>query len=187
MRPKGVVVYSSPENPLVAEAEKNQKQERLRLQTQRAERRERPVPNWIAYKDIVFKVGVNIDENGFWKGGKLPKCRVCEGTLHPQENHKCEGFVPKFKERTREDHERFEALREEIRETRREMRKIVCSVCGDEMPEWEDGQWHWEAHKGRPEREHYAIDGGPDGDLDGYDDEPEEDYCEGDDDGWDCD
>jgi hypothetical protein len=185
VRPKGKIVYSSPVNPIAEEAKKEQRQERLRLQTQRAERAARPVPNYICYAEA-FK---DYDpKTGRWKGGsrRLPKCRVCECTLHPQENHVCEGFTPKFKEHDKESHQRFEARREMIRESRPEP-KIVCSVCGEEMPEWEDGQWHWEAHEGRPEREHYAIDGEPDGDLDGYDDEPEEDYCEGDDDGWDCD
>lgn len=41
--------------------------------------------------------------------------------------------------------------------------------------------------EGKPEREHDAVDGEPDGDMEGYEDEPEEDYCEGDDDGYDCD
>ena len=55
------------------------------------------------------------------------------------------------------------------------------------MDDPEDAQWHWEDHEGKPERRHYAVDGEHDGDLDGYDDVPEEDHCEGDDDGYDCD
>lgn len=193
-RPKGVLVYSSPANPLVAEAERNQKQERLRLQTQRAERREQRynnAPNHITYRNVVFFVGKNIDENGRWLGGKLPPCEVCGGNLPPGEHHQCSGFQPKYIEHDDEWKERAEARREAKRkalhEAIREARRMVCSVCGEEMPEPEDGQWHWDAHEGRPEREHLAVDGEPDGDLDGYDDEPEDDYCEGDDDGLDCD
>jgi hypothetical protein len=76
---------------------------------------------------------------------------------------------------------------DEIRETRRAGRGVFCSECGVllEDPE-EDAQWHFEDHEGRPERNHYAVDGEHDGDLDGYDDEPEEDYCD-EDDGYDCD
>ena len=186
MRPKGVVVYSSPENPLVVEAEKNQRQERLRLQTQRAERYEKRV---LKNEDTYPELYARWKANG---GGKLPHCKRCDATIHWGEPaHQCPGYTPKFVEHDDEWKERAEARREAKRkalhEARREARRIVCSVCGEEMPEPEDGQWHWDAHEGRPEREHLAVDGEPDGDLDGYDDEPEEDYCEGDDDGWDCD
>lgn len=154
MRPKGIVVYSSPENPLVKQAEANQRKERLRLQTARAERRERRyanAPNHITYRNVVFFVGKNIDENGRWLGGKLPPCNVCGGTIHPQEHHKCEGFVPKFRERTQEDWENIESKREERRQERRqarwereeeqeefdeaawEARTVECRRCGAEV------------------------------------------------------
>jgi hypothetical protein len=47
------------------------------------------------------------------------------------------------------------------------------------MPELEDAEWHWNDHEGRPEREHQAVNGDED-DLSGYEDEPEDDYCEDD-------
>ena len=75
---------------------------------------------------------------------------------------------------------------DEIRETRRAGRGVFCSECGVLLEDPEDAQWHFEDHEGRPERNHYAVDGEHDGDLDGYDDEPEEDYCD-EDDGYDCD
>jgi hypothetical protein len=126
-----------------------------------------------------------------WKangGGKLPKCKRCrEYTIHWDEPaHVCEGYKPQFVEHTPERKERWEAEREEIRESRRQLKAVMCSVCGEILECPEDAEWHWEQHEGKPEREHYAIDGEPDGDLDGYEDEPEEDYCEGDDDGYDC-
>jgi hypothetical protein len=144
MRPKGVVVYRSPLNPIAVEAEKHQKRERLRLQTQRAERAARPVPNHICYA-AAFK---NYDpKTGGWIGGRrgpLPKCRVCECTLQPTENHVCEGFKPKYPERDEAWHERWEAQREAIREAKRN---------GLFFSEDED-------------------------DLSGYEDEPEEDWCD---------
>lgn len=150
-----------------------------------AKRDAEPVPNWRCYP-TVFKVGVNIDETGRWLGGRLPRCKVCEANLHPGENHKCDGFKPKFKEHTKEAHERWEAKREEIRESRRALRGVFCSECDELMEDPSDAEWHFEDHGGKPCRNHYAIDGEPDGDLDGYEDEPEEDWCD-EDDGDDCD
>ena len=149
-----------------------------------AKRDAEPVPNWRCYP-MVFIVGKNIDHNGNWLGGILPKCRVCEDILPPREHHVCSGFKPKYVEHDEAWKEKQEAKREEIRESRPK-RRIVCSVCGEEMPEMEDGQWHWDAHEGRPEREGYAVNGDED-DLSGYEDYDEGDYCEGDDDGYDCD
>ena len=57
-RPKGKVIYRSLDNPeihkAVREAHKAVVAERVRLQTQRAERGERPVPNWKA--DLTFSM-----------------------------------------------------------------------------------------------------------------------------------
>lgn len=176
-RPKGVVVYRSPENPLVAEAEKNQKQERLRLQTERAERRERReergVPNWIAYQGIVFVVGKNVDENGKWLGGKLPKCRVCEGILHPQENHQCEGFTPKYVEHDEAWKERQEYKREYARAVMEQRREDIREARMEMIRE------------ARKNGELYGREDDGHEDDDGW--ECEDDGVYGDDDGWDCD
>lgn len=96
---------------------------------------------------MVFVVGRNIDETGRWLGGRLPRCRVCEASLQPRENHVCEGFKPKYEELTEERHQRWEARREAIREAKRN---------GTFFSEDED-------------------------DLSGYEDEPEEDWCDEDD------
>jgi hypothetical protein len=174
---KVVTVAPVPKGYLAVEADRILAERQARLKAAAIARAERPVPNTICYKEAFAN----------WKpGDKVPRCLRCDGVLHPGENHKCEGFVAKFKEHTEETHQRFEARREAIRESRPE-RRIVCSVCGEELPEPEDAEEHWYNHEGRPEREHYAVDGEHDGDLDGYEDEPEEDYCEGDDDGYDCD
>ena len=116
----------------------------------------------------------------------LPPAR-CVVVCSPNRNHVCDGYKAKYVEHTPERKERWEAQREEIRETRRAGRGVYCSECDDLMEDPDEAQWHLEDHGGRPERDHYAVDGEHDGDLDGYDDEPEEDYCEGDDDGYDCD
>lgn len=190
-RAKGVIVTESVEPAWgLAEEAKTIQRQKKEASAARAERRANaPVPNWKCYP-MVFKVGVNIDANGQWLGGRLPKCRVCEANLPPGEHHNCEGFTPKYVEHTQERRDRMDQRREEIRQQKLDehMEYPVCSVCGEEMPDYfTDGQWHWDMHEGRPVKNHFALDGEPDGDLDGYDDEPEDDYCEGDDDGWDCD
>jgi hypothetical protein len=145
MRPKGKVIYRSLDNPeiqkAVREAHKAVVGERVRLQTQRAERRERPVPNWKCYP-MVFIVGKNIDEYGNWLGGKLPKCRVCEGILRPKDNHQCEGYQPKFAEHDQEWHERQDARREEIRKAKRQREVPTCKWCGIDLPEFDDYDAH---------------------------------------------
>lgn len=172
-----VVLPAKPKGYLAVEAELilSEREERRQAEAQR--RAARPVPNTVCYKETFAD----------WKPGvRVPRCNRCDAILHPTENHKCDGYKPKYEVWTDERKERAKARREAIRESRPE-RVIVCSVCGEEIPEPEDAEQHWNDHEGRPERERYALDGEPDGDLDGYEDEPEEDYCEGDDDGYDCD
>ena len=155
------IVYRSPENSNVATAKKVLKERAEESARRREARANAPVPNYICYATTAFKN---------WKpGDKVPPCKKCGGLLHPGENHKCDGFQAKYYEYTPERKERWEAEREEIRDY------------------WEDGQIHWDEHEGRPVKAHRVVDAEPDGDLDGYEDEPEEDYCEGDDDGYDCD
>jgi hypothetical protein len=184
---KGVWVYESPENPLAEQAKKDWREEKLRLRTERAERRERPVPNRICYAETAFKD---------WKPGMpLPHCDRCTATLQPNENHDCpvkngtEEFRKKYVEHTPERRERWEAKREEIRESRRAGVGVFCSECNQLLDCQDDAEWHFEDHGGKPERGHYAIDGEPDGDKDGYDDdlsgyedEPEDDWCDEDED-----
>jgi len=137
-RPKGKVIYRSRDNPeiqkAVREAHKAVVGERVRLQTQRAERRERPVPNRICYADTAFKN---------WKPGmRLPKCRRCDAILHPEVNHQCEGYKPKFAEHTEERSERYDARREEIREAKRQREVPTCKWCGIDLPEFDDYDAH---------------------------------------------
>jgi hypothetical protein len=185
-RAKGVVTYRSPVNPNILAAEELAKKKNEQRRERALARAAAPVPNYICYP-AAFK---DYDpKTGRWKGGsrRLPTCHVCGDNLPPMENHVCAGFTPKYVERTEETKQRWEAKREEIRETRRAQRGVFCTECGDLLEDPEHAQWHFEDHGGKPYREHYAVDGEPDGDLDGYEDEPEEDYCEGDDDGYDCD
>lgn len=181
MRP---IVYKSPENPNIAAAKTLLKERAEKTAVRREARGNAPVPNYICYAWLF----PNYDpKTGRGAPSPLPKCKKCEGIIAPKEHHVCSGFQPKFVEHTPERKERWEAKREEIRESRRQLKAVTCSVCGEILECPEDAEWHWEQHEGKPEREHYAVDGEPDGDLDGYEDEPEEDFCEGDDDGYDCD
>jgi hypothetical protein len=180
MRP---IVYRSPENSNVLAAKKQLEQKREETAARREARANAPVPNYICYSWLFPDFD---PKTGKGAPSPLPKCKKCEGPIFPMEHHVCSGFKPKYVEHTPERRERWEAKREEIRESRPE-RRIVCSVCGEELPEPEDAEEHWYNHEGGAQRERYAVDGEHDGDLDGYDDVPEEDYCEGDDDGYDCD
>lgn len=133
MRPKGVVVYRSPKNPIVIAAEKHQRQLRLEKQERVAARKARPVPNRICYAEAFAN----------WKPGqRLPRCRRCEAILQPEENHVCPGFQPKYVEHDEEWHERREAEREYAREARFEREVPTCDWCGIELPEWEDYDAH---------------------------------------------
>jgi hypothetical protein len=97
---------------------------------------------------MIFVVGKNIDEHGNWKGGRLPRCRKCQGNLPPREHHVCPGFQPMFPTADPEERRaKWEARREMIREAKRN---------GTFFSEDED-------------------------DLSGYEDEPEEDWCDEDD------
>jgi hypothetical protein len=149
-RPKGVVVYRSPKNPIADEAKKHQLQLQRQRQERAAARAARPVPNYICYQDAFRDYD---PKTGRWKGGsrRVPKCRVCECNLPPMETHKCEGFKPKYVEHDEAWHERMEARREAIREAKREAKRNGLFFSEDED------------------------------DLSGYEDEPEEDWCDEDD------
>jgi hypothetical protein len=98
MRPKGKVVQR--EKPVASGSLPNQEQPQPQKQNEPRPRGvitkgEKPLPpNWICYPDA-FK-GL-VDEHGNWLGkGKIPACRVCQGLLHPKENHVCPGYQPKY-------------------------------------------------------------------------------------------
>lgn len=87
----------------------------------------------------------------------LPKCKVCRvAVLHPKEHHVCEGYKPQFEDADKV-RERWEAKREERRERWEQQREMIREAKAN-------GMFYDE----------------------GNEDEPEEDYCEGDDDGWEC-
>jgi len=87
-RPKGVMVYSSPKNPIAEAAKQHQRQ----LQEERdsaAKRRYDNAPNTVCYADTAFKD---------WQPGMpIPKCLKCRGRLHPTEHHNCPGFIPRYR------------------------------------------------------------------------------------------
>ena len=127
-RPKGVVVYRSPVNPFAEEAKKHQKQVEIERREEAAERAARPVPNHICYRNILFFTEGerrNIDENGNWLGGLLPKCRRCDERIDPKDNHKCPGFMPKY------------STTGLSREERRELIRAAWAEAGD----WDDDQY----------------------------------------------
>jgi hypothetical protein len=153
MRPKGVVVTRPDKElvvgSLVAETKQLLKAKADHLSADRERRAAIPVPNWKCYPQAFAG---RVDDKGNWLPGvsrRLPDCHVCDGTLHKNENHVCEGFTPKYVEHDEAWEERQEAHRAEIREAR------LNGTVFDE--DWCD------------------------------EDAPEEDYCEGDDDGYDCD
>jgi hypothetical protein len=45
---------------------------------------------------------------------RVPKCKLCGELLHPNENHVCDGFVPKYPEMDMEEREyNQDALRQD--------------------------------------------------------------------------
>lgn len=92
-RPKGVVTYRSPKNPLAEEAKQHQEQlQRQREERAAADRQRRydNAPNRICYAELYEQ----------WKangGGKLPKCKKCRATIHWEEHHNCPGFIPRYR------------------------------------------------------------------------------------------
>ncbi len=158
MRAIGKILFDDTltKHPVVEDAKRRQDQKQRQLQEQRAARAERPVPNYICYS-FLFP---NYDpKTGKGAPRPLPKCKVCrEAVLHPMEHHVCEGFKPMYVERTPEE-------RQELEEQRRERQR----------ERWEEQREMIREAK----RNGLFYD-------EGNEDEPEEDYCEGDDDGWEC-
>jgi hypothetical protein len=162
--PKGKLVY---ESKVVASKPKPKAPPRPRG----------PVPNIVCYATTAFKD---------WKPGMvLPKCRRCEAILFPKDNHVCPGFVPKYVEHDEEWEQHQEAKREAIRESNLRA-PLTCAGCGDEINCHDDAIYHDEHCGQGGEREMRSLRGDED-DLSGYEDYVEPDYCEGDDDGYDCD
>lgn len=192
MRTKGRIIYETKPNLVVSGAEPSQKQQQNQTRAKgRIVKDDRPLPpNWKCYP-TVFVVGKNIDEHGNWLGGRLPRCKVCEGSLLPKENHVCDGFKPKYVEHDDAWHERQEAKRREIRESNYNRPK-KCIGCDQVIHDEDEARWHDEhCCEDMPRGRHWYTDYDPIvGDNDGhecYEDEPEDDYCEGEDDGYDCD
>jgi hypothetical protein len=189
-RPSGTVgVVEKPSGGLWQEAQRILAAKEAKLKADRERKAAIPVPNWRCYP-TAFRVGMDVDERGNWlpDANRTPrKCRVCESVLHKDENHVCDGFVPKYVQHDDEWHERQEAKREAIRESRQLVRGRRCSACNNLLEDADDEQWHIEYCDHVPEQDEKRSPTGEDDDLSGYEDEPEYDYCEGDDDGYDCD
>jgi hypothetical protein len=151
-------------------------------------RPKRLVPNYICYPSAF----PNYDPaTGKGCPRPLPKCRVCGDILFPKDNHVCPGFTPKFVEHDDVWEQKQEAKRKEITESNRTRFK-KCSACHEIIHDHDDACWHDEhCHADSPRGRHWYTDHDPIvGDNDGhecYEDEPEDDYCEGSDDGYDCD
>jgi hypothetical protein len=83
----------------------------------------KPLPNRLCYPEA-FK--------NWMPGMKVPKCKRCDSLLHPNENHQCEGYVPKY---ATLDYERREANREALLEDRWDRsndRDIAMDTFGSE-------------------------------------------------------
>lgn len=79
------------------------------------EAKKKQLPNRLCYPEA-FKDCY--DNNGKWiPGRRVPRCHRCDGLLHPNENHVCEGYIPKLPFEDMADHmERMEEQRESMRE-----------------------------------------------------------------------
>lgn len=189
IRRQGVVVMEPPKEMTVGNLVAEAKQILADKKLASIERREsRPLTNKDTYRELYEKWLAN-------GKGKIPTCRRCgDAVLHWNEPaHVCEGFKPKFVEHDDAWHEKQEARRAEIRASNQDRPK-KCIVCHEVIRDYDDACYH-EEHccfandllRGR----YWYTDYDPIvGDNDGhecYEDEPEEDYCEGDDDGYDCD
>lgn len=186
MRPrtKGIIGTkpTEPTGELYLQAKQLLKAKADRLAADRARKAAIPVPNRICYANTAFTN---------WKPGmRVPPCRVCGGLLFPEENHECPGFTPKYVEHDDEWFEREEAKREAIRESNRN-RPPKCAACHQVIRDEDDARYHDEYCEVEPGERRWYTDYDPIvGDNDGHEcneDEPQEDYCEGDDDGYDCD
>lgn len=192
-RPSGTVgVVEKPSGGLWQEAQRILAAKEAKLKADRERKAAIPVPNWRCYP-TAFRVGMDVDERGNWlpDANRTPrKCRVCESVLHKDENHVCSGFVPKYVEHDDAWHERQDAKREAIRESNRN-RPPKCAACHQVIRDADDARYHDEYCHVEPGERRWYTDYDPIvGDNDGHEcneDEPEEDYCEGDDDGYDCD
>jgi hypothetical protein len=94
-----------------------------------------PIPNWKRFPHL-FKVGVDVDEYGNWNGGRLPRCKKCQGILPPREHHgdDCD-FVPQYDDRDMEMREgRVDELRKDKLEQMAERRsqEYILSEFGAE-------------------------------------------------------
>jgi hypothetical protein len=188
MRTKGRIIYETKPKPVVSGAEPSQKQQQNQTRARGTiVKGDRPLPpNWKCYQEAFAG---RVDENGNWLNGvstRLPKCRVCGGTLHKNENHVCDGFVPKYEDFSPERLARLEQRRQDIHAARIRPKGIWCGGCDALIESEDDARWHDEHCREGSVVDHRAINGDED-DLSGYEDEPEDDYCEGDDDGHDCD
>lgn len=82
-----------------------------------------PIPNYLRYPSL-FKD--RVDRYGKWLGGRVPRCRKCDGNLQPNEHHICSGYEPKlpnndfeYREAMRESmHQELMARREAMRDER---------------------------------------------------------------------
>lgn len=176
MRPNGTVLFddSLVDHPAVSEAKTKQRQKQDESRLRAIARAERPLLNKHRYPNLYEKW---LAGKAAGYSGKLPNCPRCrEAVIHWDEPaHECE-FKPMFQDADKV-RERMEARRKAIHDAKPES-IVVCSVCSEEIPEYEDAEWHWDKHEGVPKRQHHALNGEEDGDLDGYEDEPEEDFCD---------
>jgi hypothetical protein len=152
MRPKGVVVYRTPTNPIVVEAGKRQRKEKEELRIAAIERKEsRVLLNKHTYAWLYEEWKAEVAAGG---SRKLPHCKRCDARLDWDEPaHVCPGFVPKYAEI---DWEMREANRRELRESRlEEMRESrnshYCDDCGEELHDEEQAIAHAEDCPAREE------------------------------------
>ena len=186
MKPRamGKVLFddTTVKNSIVEDAKRSQRQKQELIRLRREARPDKPLLNRDRYPEK-YAAWLKTHPTGH---GKQPHCWMCrEAVIHWDEPaHVCEGFKPMYTEHDQVWQDRREAEREAIREARRRGNGIYCDGCGELIEDEDEARWHDEHCERDPEsdswRSHHIAVNGDEDDLSGYEDEPEDDYCEDD-------
>jgi hypothetical protein len=143
-KPVAVVLKASTVEVLGAEARQKQQQSQNQKPSAAITKGEKkPLPNRLCYPEL-FKGRIGL--KGEWLGGRVPKCKRCQGNLYPEENHVCERFKPMFPVL---DEETLEIKREAMRQVKRGFQNF---------DDYDDDQYDPTTPGGIPLEEDYCED-----------------------------